>query len=648
MDIKKDYENAAKYWDDVREQYVDDMAFAKGADQWPEEIKKERENDGRPCLTINKLPVFIRQVVNDSRQNKPVIRVSPVDDHADPDTAKIINGLIRNIEYTSNADASYDTAIDNTVTGGIGYWRVNMDYENDRSFDMELKIDRILDSSRVVPDPDSEAVDGSDWEKCFIENWKNEESFKLDYGDKSKSSWGSLIGNTSSKWVRDDHILVCEAWYKSYESVNIHEVNNGRESKIMIDSELEDPEMQALLSIQGFSIVQSRHTKITKITQYIYSADEELEKVDWPGIYIPIIPCYGEEYIDANKKRRFRSLITDAKDPQRNYNYWRTTATETVALTPKVPYIGPKGAFNYDPNWQTANRKNHSTLEYEGSIPPRREIPAGLPAGALQEAANSDDDLKATIGIFNSGLGNQSNEIAGVAINARKSESDNSTFHFIDNLARAHRYGGLVLLDLIPKTYGKRQILRILGENGEPENIQMMQQTNRAPGGKTLDVSRVYELGIGKYDLTVKTGPSFASKRQEAEAQMMKLMGMPPEAARAFGDIYAETLDWPGAEKLVERFKKMLPLELQDDQNPQLIQMQQRIQQMEQQGAQLQDIIKQGRQYIANLEMQLKNKNQEIQIKQGGLKVDEFEAQTDRLNAQTNRQKVNIDAVTKY
>lgn len=54
---------------DNRAEALDDIRFARLAEQWPREVAAKRRREGRPCLTINRLPAFIRQVVNDARQN---------------------------------------------------------------------------------------------------------------------------------------------------------------------------------------------------------------------------------------------------------------------------------------------------------------------------------------------------------------------------------------------------------------------------------------------------------------------------------------------------------------------------------------------------------------------------------------------------
>lgn len=102
-EAKERLQQADDAWAENRADALDDLKFARMGEQWPDAVRKEREREGRPCLTINKMPSFIRQVVNDVRQNRPSIKVHPVDSGSDPKTAEIMSELIRNIEYSSNA-----------------------------------------------------------------------------------------------------------------------------------------------------------------------------------------------------------------------------------------------------------------------------------------------------------------------------------------------------------------------------------------------------------------------------------------------------------------------------------------------------------------------------------------------------------------
>jgi hypothetical protein len=136
-----------------RAEALDDYRFARLAEQWPEEVRAQRALEGRPCLTINAMPSFIRQVVNDGRQNKPSISVHASDDQADPETAQVFAGIIRNIEYASRAQAAYDTALECAVTGGFGYWRINTAYTSDDTFDQDIVIERVANPFSIYGDP---------------------------------------------------------------------------------------------------------------------------------------------------------------------------------------------------------------------------------------------------------------------------------------------------------------------------------------------------------------------------------------------------------------------------------------------------------------------------------------------------------------
>ena len=96
-EAREAFQRASDVENDNRQTALEDIRFARAGEQWPAGIVKQRQIEGRPCLTINKLPAFIRQVVNDARQNKPSIKVHPADSGADKETAEVDDGLIRNI-----------------------------------------------------------------------------------------------------------------------------------------------------------------------------------------------------------------------------------------------------------------------------------------------------------------------------------------------------------------------------------------------------------------------------------------------------------------------------------------------------------------------------------------------------------------------
>lgn len=634
-----------------RKQWIDDVRFARLGEQWPDGVKRQREIDGRPCLTINRMPSMLRQVLNDARQNKPSIKVHPVDSGAKRETAEIFNGLIRNIEYTSSADIAYDTALDNAVTGGFGYFRITTDYASDDQFDQDIFIERIVNPLTVYGDENSTCADSSDWNKSFITELFTKEQFEKRWKGAKQVNWDADYRDLPDGWMDGDLVRVAEYWKRTEEAATLLKLSDG-----MVLYEAEYLKIKDILDAQGIVIAGSRPTKTHKVKQRIMSGAEVLEENDWAGKYIPIIPVYGDEVV-VEGKRHFISLTRWAKDPQQMFNYWRTASTELVALAPKAPFIGPKGAFNTDANkWAAANNVSYPYIEYDGPVSPQRQPFAGPPAGALQEALNASDDIKSVMGIYDAALGARSNETSGRAILQRQRESDTATFNYIDNLSRAIKHAGRVLVDLIPKVYSAPRIVRVIYEDGTNESVPINQEFTPDPAksqqskiyeaGKEQEavqgMTRIFDVTTGKYDVTCEVGPSFSTKREEAASQMMELGKMFPPMMQVAGDLMVKNMDWPGADDIAARLKLMLPPQLQG-QSPQVMQMQQQMQQMDQM----------AKQAIGQLQGQLQQLQQQLQQEkskdvQAALQadIDSKKLEIDEFNAVTNRLKVTQAAMT--
>lgn len=638
---------------EIRALALDDLKFRAG-DHWPEEIKRSRDLDNRPCLTINKVPQSVQQVTNDQRQNRPSIKVSPVDDKADPETAKIYQGLIRHIEYNSNADVAYDSAFEGAVTGGFGYLRVLTNYVSPFSFDQEILIKRIRNPFSVFFDPFSQEPDGSDANQAIIVEQLSKDEYRARYGKSklaeaygSASAWEAL-GNQSSDWVSADGCRVAEYFYKEFEEKEICLLNTG---DVVFKEELE--QVIQIKAQQGLSVevVSERKTKIPTIRWCKLNGIEIIEKTDWPGIYIPIVPVYGQE-LDINGKRVLEGIVRNAKDPSRMYDYWVSAETEAIALAPRAPFIAAEGQLEgYENEWESANRRNHSVLRYKPVAlngtpvpPPQRNTFEPAVQAITQARMLASDDIKATFGIYDASLGNKSNETSGVAIQRRNTQAQTSNFHFVDNLTRSIRHTGRILLDLIPKIYDTKRAARIIGEEGD-QKIVMLNDPNFQENGKPA----FYNLSVGKYDTTVDVGPSFASKRQEAVASMLDVTRAVPQVMQVAGDLLVKNMDWPGAQEISERLKKALPPGLAEDPNqkqqpipPQIqTQMQQMGQMIEQLTANLNELQSEKEQKLIELEsrerIEMKKLEVQLEIKRAEIDAKDSLALLNHEIAQINQ-----------
>ena len=602
-----------------------DIRFSLLGEQWDERDIQNRKEDGRPYLTFNKLSPHIRQIVNDARQNKPSIRVRPVDDNADPETAEVLSGLIRNIEQSSNADIAYDTAISQSVSGGFGYIRVNIDFAHDDTFDKDISIDRIINQFSVFPDHNSTSADGSDWNYCFVTDRIPKDQFTAKYPKAKKTDWEEDYKDCSFDSVNDDGVWIAEYWVRNEYDREICKLSDGS----IIDEEVYQEQYEIYDSL-GLQKTNQRTVKSHKVTQYILSGAEILEKNEWAGKYIPIVPVYGEE-IFLEGKRYFRSAVHNSIDAQKTYNFWRTASTESVSDSSKTPFIGEEGSFTDPQKWANSNRIKYAYLEYKkGGRPPEKQPFAGVPAGALQEALNSADDIKATMGMYDASLGAQGNETSGRAIIARKHEGDVSTFHFSDNVSRAMRQIGRIIIDLVPSVIPGERIIRILGEDGnKPQNVKIgkLQENNEQEfelnqKEEGLNLSRVYDLTVGKYDVAVDSGPSYTTKREEAAMQMTEMARAYPALMQIAGDLMVKNFDWPGAEELAKRLKASLPPQLKD-QNPEVMQLQQQMQQMQQEALQT----------VQQLRAELEQIKTDKSIDAEKIKIQAYDSETKRLQA---------------
>jgi hypothetical protein len=605
---------------EIRIAAADDRRFRKG-DQWPENIRRQREADDRPCLTINKMPQFEQQVTNDQRQNRPAIKVHPVDDKADPETAKVFQGIIKNIEVTSGADTARDTAFENAVRASYGYYRVVTEFESPDSFNQVLRIKRIRDPDTVLLDPNHEEPDGSDAEYGFIYDRMPKDLFCAEFGESklAKAANWDLEAKMAPDWVEQDTVVVTEYFYKDYVTKELVLLSDGQvmeksESEEYIAStaaqEVDVDGVTVGDSVPTVQVVKERTARVPTVRWCKMNALEILDRTDWLGQWIPILPVYGAELVVDGKLVR-ESLIRHAKDPARMYNFWKSAETEAITLAPRAPFVVAEGQVEgFEADWDTANRRNHAYLvakAYDDQgrplPPPQRQVFEPAINAITQASMLAADEVKQTIGIYDSSLGARSNETSGKAILARNNQAQTSNFHFNDNLNRTIRHEGRILVDLIPKVYDTAQIARIIGEDGEHKRV-LINKEFKDESGKIVK----HDLSVGKYDVTIDTGPTYATRRQEASQFMQEMVRAYPQTMQVAGDLVVKNMDVPGAADLAERFKKTLAPGLIDDPKNKQIppQVQAQMAQMSQMLAQLQkdraDLLTEREQKLVEIE----------------------------------------------
>lgn len=599
--IERESHNATRQKEDIK------FAASSPDDpwQWDRQTLNARQLHQRPIITINKLPLHIRQVTNDIRQNRPQVRYRPADDKADPEVADILNGLVRHIEAHSQADMAYDACTLNQVTHGEGFFRVLADYVSDQSFDQDIFIRRIDDTFRVHLDPDRLDPVGSDAKWGFVEDDMSEDEFKKQYPDAEPIDWKFAA---EPGWFVEEgkRVRVVEYFEVQEEEKKLFLWSNGSTS-------FEGDPLPTGVYM-GERPLKERKSSKCKVMWRKLNGQQVLEEREFPSKYIPIVRAVGNEW-KVDGKTYISGIVRNAKDSQRQYNVAQSAIVERVLLAPKAPWAASVEAIKgYENIWQTANTDPHSFLPYnhvdeagQPIPPPVRTMPAQVESGLQQIALGASDDIKAETGQFDASLGQKSNETSGKAIMARQREGDTATFHYVDNFAQSVRHLGVIILDMIPRVYDTKRVAKILGEDGDmatayldPEQPEALVESRDEKGA----ISRIFNPNVGFYDVYVTTGPSYTTRRVEAAEAMTQMVQANPELWAVIGDQIVKSMDWPGAEEMAERLKMTLIPPVQqmlgkDEGEPEIPpqvqaamdQMQQQMQQMDQalqgQGAEL-------------------------------------------------------------
>ena len=562
-----------RVWTNEQEQRaaeLDDLKFRAG-EQWPDDVAAERKTAERPMLTINLMGKFVRQVTGDIRLNKPSIKVRPADSGADVEMAETLSGMTRHIEQASDAQGAYVTAADSAASCGIGHFRILTQFSDDDTFEQDIRIKRIRNPFAVYWDPGAEEITKFDATWCFVTERMQKEDFEAKWPEARSADFKSsgLVDDITG-WEEEDTVRIAEYWVKRPITKRLVLLETGETLDVTGLKENE---------LAGVEIVRQRRVETHEIVWYKMSGVEILEgPMPWAGKFIPIIPVVGEEIHIGDRQVR-KGIIRDAKDPQRLYNFSRTMAAEAIQAAPKAPFMVTAAMIEGNKaKWDDANKGNPAYLvanvdpEMPGLLP-QRVAPAAIPSALFSEAQFASEDMNGTTGIFPPSLGQKSNETSGVAIRERDLQSDVGTFVYIDNLARAIRHAGNILVDLIPKIYDTERIVRVLGEDDTedfvPINVPAVDDNDQPKLDKAGNQVLLNDVSAGKYDVKVTTGPSFSTRRTESAASMMDFAKAVPEAAAAIGDLIAKNMDWPGAEIIAERLKKLLPPGLaEEDEEP--------------------------------------------------------------------------------
>lgn len=529
---------------DWRRRAEEEINFVDHLQHWTQAQLNERQ--GRPCLTFDRIGPAVDQIINDARQNPPEPRFNAVGGGADKETALILQGLLRNIENDSEAEIAYMTGYEHAVKVGRGWWRVLFDYEDDwQTFWQKIKISEVPNLFSVYADPAATKWDYSDMRYCFITEDLDRRVFQQEWPSSIVASMSDFEGvgdRVKADWFPKGAVRVAEYWYTIPEAAELYQLSSG----LIVTAD----------KLYGATPIAKRIARRNRVFSAKISGCDVLEgPTEWPGKWIPIVPCLGRVSIKEGK-RTVRGIVRAAMDANLHYDYLRSKEAEAVGLAPIAPWLIVAGQIEgFEWKWADANRKAFPFLEYHRFVdgqempPPQRLQPSLDLAGLTGAVAQADNDIKATLATYDASLGAPGPEQSGRAILARQREGDNAHFNYHDNLARAMRHTGRIILDLVPHIYTEQRVIMINDPDGGSKEVQINQPTVAEGVQRIFDVAN----DDARYHVTIGSGPSYASRRQEGKESVLELVRMIPGPMSRALDIVVKALDIPYGDELAAR-----------------------------------------------------------------------------------------------
>jgi hypothetical protein len=591
-DIRKRFDDDYAADEQNRRAAKEDFEFVAG-EQWGDRVERKRKSAHKPVLTVNRLPAFVGQVLGNRRLAETSIHVHP-DRNGTEEAAKVRQGIIRAIERFSRAQVAYNKAHENQVIGGEGNFQIVFKESDDDLFSQDAVIEPIPDPFAVVWDRSSVEPTGRDATWCYVYDYITEDEFRASYPDARIQDLSTdfaaraqaTTGNNFSGWWTQGMVRIMSVWRMRWRDrvlvlVRRLDPETGQPIGNEVLDVTDDPqgEWRARVVRDENGRPYIRRVRDRYAQMYITNGLELLEgPFDYPIDRIPVFRAIGWELFVDRRRMRW-GLIRFLKDPQRLHNYWRSVIAEKLMGAPKNEWLATKEAVEgLEDRFRNAAKSDDPLLVYNGDagVPPQKMPPIEVETALIQEAGMSAQDLRDVSNLHEASLGQISNEVSGRAIMARQRVGETGTLIYQQNLNLAIEECGRVLNELIPSLYPIERRVLVLGEEDEVRS-----ELINAEGGVAV--------GSGKYAVTITTGPSFATKRIEAQEGMLNMVNAMPQTMAVAADKIVEAQDWPGAEEIARRLRSQLPNNLinMESLSPEERQQRQARAQAEQQQAQL-------------------------------------------------------------
>lgn len=547
-----------------RTNMADDLKFVyEPGWQWDATAKSKRL--GRPCYTFNRVIGAVNQAIGEQRQVRPSGKVRAASKDAAAPTAEVFGGIIRNIEACSRAENIYDNQFKYAIAGGFGAWLVEPYYCDDTSFEQDLRIREIANPFSAMWDYNATDPCKRDARWATVAERISREQYEEEYPDFDPLNF--QVNRDGRGWLTNDGVRIADYYKKICRQKTIAQLTDGRvvnydaKAKRILD---ELSELGSDIQVPSVELVggkpRTRKVDIYSVVWCKVDGANVLEgPIEYKWRYIPVVRLPGR-YVNIEGKQILQSIIRHAKDPQRTYNYHRSTMVETAAMTPRSPYlVTPAMIKGFEDEWRTLNAVNRPYLKFNldkdavasGGMPKREQAP-DVPQALIMLAAQDAEDIKQATGYVNPALDQpqQQGPESGVALGKRMQASDSGSYEFLDNLGKAIQLTWDICIDIIPTVLDTARIVRTIGADGIEDYVGV--------NGIKDAQGFMHKLAEGRYDCTVTLGPAFATARMESLSTLLEASEKVPIIGQVAPDLIAKNIDVRDGEELHKRVRHEL------------------------------------------------------------------------------------------
>lgn len=546
----------------IYDHYTRNMAFI-ALKQWEYATERAdveitaRRNAGKPMLVIDGLGTLCDQVINDWRRNKLGITVGPADGLANEDTAKIFSGKIKEIFYRSKGNVATDSAFAQMVRGNRGYWGLSVEYRPG-SMKQDIWVRKFPNANAVFLDPLAKRIDKLDAQNGLIQEPYNRDKLQKEYPEVAFTDYTTGFNDCGVLWYPNEETVVLAEYYqnhpikKTLQKVSQAIPVNRKGKKKITDEVYSDewspkthPGLQLMKRSDGSAWQDERD--VPDIWGYLLTGNEVLDRSQWVGDYIPIIPMEGKEII-ADGQRHLHGAISRSLDAQVEVNFAESSIAWEFGTTQKAERSGAKGSFEtmkeraQNPDYQDSEFFEWDIVydQFNQRVPePVKESHEPQIQAFILAGERARNLVRETAGFSKTSVGIEDGRVkSGRQADTLKTEADNGSYDFADSGSISLDNGGTQLVDLIPKVYGEPELMQILDE----QDRQMAVLVNADPATHQLTPKgqdKAYMLADAEYAVRVSAAPSHATMREEKKDTAMQLYPemTPEQKQQALGPI---------------------------------------------------------------------------------------------------------------